>query len=116
MFRTIKEIKQANRASGGHWFDPDTLRFFRSRIDSTVYGGRYFVSSEQYDDSTPRLYTVREAKPDGDVETVGEFQAYATRGEAISAISRLLTEEEVGMSAKDWNRRIAEATCPYGLR
>jgi len=75
------EIKRANVAAGWHFFEPGTLRFFRSRIGETVYqgpGGVYFVTSEQFEDSrgnrAERLYTVRQFFPDsGKVETVGEF-------------------------------------------
>ena len=32
MFHDIDDIKCANRNAGQHFFDRDTLRFFRSRI------------------------------------------------------------------------------------
>lgn len=74
---TLAAIRQANRDADGHWFDRDTLRFFRSKILRTVYqgpGGVYFVSSEQFDDASPRRYTVRQFDPaDGSVTTFGEF-------------------------------------------
>ena len=74
---TIEAIRAANAREGGHWFEPDTLRFFRSKILRTVYqgpGGIYFVSSEQFDDASGRYYTVRRFDPtDGSVETFGEF-------------------------------------------
>ena len=74
---TLAAIRQADRDADRHWFDRDTLRFFRSRILRTVYqgpGGVYFVSSEQFDDASGRYYTVRRFDPtDGSVETFGEF-------------------------------------------
>lgn len=96
-FRTMEDVREANRAIGHHWFDADTLRFFRSRIGGALYGGRYFVSSEQFQGSwseghysEPRRYTVRVANQDGTVDTVGEFQAYASRAQALRAIRELL--------------------------
>lgn len=77
-YRTIAEVKLANHASGYHWFEPGTMRFFRSRIAPGVIGGRYFISSEQFDDGSPRLYTVREARPDGSIEDASEFQEFTT--------------------------------------
>lgn len=89
-FQNIDEIKQANAASSQpHWFSPDTMRFFSTRIGRTVYGGRFFITSEQRDYSSPRLYTIREAKPDGTIDTVGEFQGYATRAAATRQAQRL---------------------------
>ena len=89
-YRTMDDVRRANAAIGSHWFEPSTLRFFNSRPGRTLYGGRYFVTSERYDDDHPRLYTIREVTPDGNIETVGEFQAYATNAEAVREIKRLL--------------------------
>lgn len=92
-FKRIDDIRAANFALGHHWFSPDTLRFFSSRIGKTVYGGRFFITSEQYNDNAPRLYSIREAKPNGAIETVGEFQGYATREAAIMAVQGMLARE-----------------------
>lgn len=89
-FWDMNEVERANADLGHHWFEPSTKRFFRSRIGDTLYGGRYFISSEQFHEAAPRLYTVREANPDGSIDTVGEFQAYDTRTQAVAAIRKLL--------------------------
>jgi len=86
---------------GSHWFDADSMRFFRSHISESTWtfidgetaednpGWGYvvravwrFVSSES-DGVFARRYTVREmtvnhAARTFTVETVGEFQQYAT--------------------------------------
>lgn len=84
---TIDAIMRANRESGGHYFDADTMRFFSSRVLPTVIAGRFFITSERtgFDHSSPRAYSVREFMPDGSIETVGEFNAYATSGAAKTA-------------------------------
>ena len=89
-FSTISDIKRANVAAGHHFFDASSLRFFRSEILPTVYGGRYFVTSEQFVGSDgsaeTRRYTVRSVSEDGTaIDTVGEFQQYATVGQARAA-------------------------------
>lgn len=80
-------IIRANRESGSHYFDADTMRFFGSRVLDGVYGGRFFVTSERtgFDRSSPRAYSVREFMPDGTIETYGEFNGYATAGTARTA-------------------------------
>ena len=93
----LYDVKLANAQSGGHWFEPGTLRFFRSRLPQVAYqgpGGTYFVSSEQFRGSNgaraPRAYTVRRFHPEtGDVDTVGEFQAYKHRSTADRAARKL---------------------------
>ncbi len=66
------------RQPDGHWFDRDTLRFFRSRIGQqhALADGRWlFITSEQ-GPTNVRNYSVRVMAVDGDIDTVGEFQAY----------------------------------------
>ena len=75
----------------GHWFEKSTMRFFRSRVAQYGYqgpGGVYFVSSEQFDAQSPRLYSVRRQKADGSIETVGDFQAFKSRSGAHAAAKR----------------------------
>ena len=83
------------RVTQGHWFDADTMRFFNSRISSDLFyspkkGLIYFISSEKYNYDSPRYYSVRSYEPKtGDIETIGEFQAYGTLGSAKTAAKKL---------------------------
>lgn len=68
---TIEDIKAANKAAGLYYFEPDTMRFFKSRVSSRVYqgpGGVFMVTSEQFSDfegnTAERRYTVRQFFPD----------------------------------------------------
>lgn len=72
-----------------YFFSPGAVVGFGSRIESALYGGRYFVTSERTFDNSGRRYTVREATQD-DIVNVGEFQQYRTRRQAIKAIEELL--------------------------
>jgi hypothetical protein len=87
----MQTIRQANADANGHWFDRDTIRFFNSRVlDSSltyVCGNHaFFVTSERYSSSTPRLFSVRKFTADtGMVTTEGAFQGYPTRAQAITA-------------------------------
>jgi hypothetical protein len=81
-FFTIQQIKDANKAAGHFFFSPSTMTFFRSRVLRGVIGGHYFITSEQFDASSPRLYTVRRANDDGTIEDASEFQAFDTPNKA----------------------------------
>lgn len=89
---TIDQAKRANHSVGGHWFSPDTLRFFGSRLPRSVYpvpDGCIFVTSEYTGFSrTSRAYSVRFCSDTGQVDTVGEFNAYPTRQQAHTAAKR----------------------------
>lgn len=69
------EIEYKNRTHGnGHFFDPDTMRFFKSRIGAVALKDNiwFFVTSEKPPHG-PRMYSVRRMELDGDINTVGEF-------------------------------------------
>ena len=89
---SMDQIKKCNEWAGKYWFSPDTLRFFKSRIGDTVHqgkGGIYFISSEVPPHS-PRQYTVRRFDPKKyGVNTVGDFQAFATRAAAERMAKKL---------------------------
>lgn len=90
-FKTMAEVKRANKAAGYFWFSPATMQFFAGRVEGELKGGRYFVSSERNGEE-PRRYTVREVQPDATIDTVGEFQGYATLAKANAAVRALLAE------------------------
>ena len=79
------------RAAGSHFFDRGTMKFFRSRVLPTVYtgpGGVYFVTSEQFNDTSARRFTVRAFDPaKADINTLGEFNEMG-RAEALALARR----------------------------
>lgn len=90
MLKSLEEIKNAAKTAGSHWFDRDTLSFFNSRINNKIYpttAGAYFVTSEQQDETHPRLYSVRYCSDDGQIDTIGEFQAHETSRDATRLAS-----------------------------
>ena len=83
----IDELVSLVKRSGSHFFDPDTMRFFRSRVDHWTFAGPdgwYFVTSEQHNHSRgtePRKYTVRRlciADNDISLDELEAFQHYPT--------------------------------------
>lgn len=98
---SLSAIKARNRSAGYHFFDPDTMRFFHSRVSEPVYpmpdGSALFITSERnyghslYGESYDygRKYTIRVANPGGDTDTVGEFQQYPSLRSAHAAARRL---------------------------
>lgn len=99
MFESMQDVKNANKALGQHFFSAETMRFFSSRIPTALIDGRFFVTSEKYLSPTgadaPRLYTAREATPNGDILTLGEFQQFETLAEALVFIGQVIAGKEV---------------------
>ena len=96
-FTSIADVKRANAEIGHHWFEPQAMRFFQSRISRDLIGGRWFVSSERGWDDV-RKYTVRVVRADGAIDTEGgfdAFQAYATSAEATAAARKFARDHHI---------------------
>ena len=83
------EIARANKTTGNHWFDKDTMRWFDSKVYGSVHYGRYFISSEVPPYSR-RRYTIRYADECGRIETIGEVAKYATYTAASKALDKMI--------------------------
>ena len=88
--KPINEIMQLCADANCHFFEHDTMRFFKSKVVSDYAaeidgGAAYrFITSEQFDSSSPRLFTVRELRVRSEHRhvTVGEFQQHKTKDAA----------------------------------
>lgn len=85
----IEEIVRHNIQIDDHFFDKSAMRVFSSRILPTVYGGRFFVTSEQDKQrygtwDGERRYTVRKCV-NGRINVCSEFGEFATAQEAKRA-------------------------------
>jgi len=79
---------------GGHWFTPGARRFFRSFWGSFNWETRTFVSSEQFDYTSPRLYSIRQFDAGfKSIDTISSFQEFDTRAQAIAAQKRHARQE-----------------------
>lgn len=74
------------------FFKPETLKFFKSRLPNVAYetnAGVLFITSEADYTGERRYYNVRRQKVTAQIETVGKFNDYRTRAEALNAIKEL---------------------------
>ena len=83
-WENLSEVTAHHATREVDWFAAGP--FFRTRLESDLLNGRYFVTSEQFDDGYPRLYTVREVADNGDVNSASDFQAFETADEALTFI------------------------------
>jgi len=84
-FHSINAIKDANENAGYFFFEPSTMRGFRSRIHTAVYGGCAFVTSEQFSfrgRTDPREYRVRVVMHNGSIVSLDD--RFSSRGQAHS--------------------------------
>lgn len=86
-FATMRDVKHAvANGPSPHWFSSETMRFFNSKVETALYRGRWFITSEDNFDRSQRMYSVRYAEDNGDITTIGEFAGYLTHKEALDAM------------------------------
>lgn len=76
MWKTIMHLKAANAAKGGKFFSPENMRFMNSRIVSSLYAGKYFITSEKTRPERPEKFTVRAADCEANIKTASEFMEF----------------------------------------
>lgn len=99
----VSVLARDNKNAGRMFFSDGAMRFFNSKAYAPTWivkrdpGASVvaFVTSEQYNEESPRLYTVRIFRgADSSVSTHGDFQAHKTLGDAF-AVCETLTPEDL---------------------
>jgi hypothetical protein len=105
--RNEVELVDYAHAFGSHFFDPETMRFFSSRLapDVTIHPDRsrvWFVTSERsgFDRSSPRAYTVRAMYPGAVFTDPDGFGAFGSLRTARAAIREHVREASTTASAE----------------
>jgi hypothetical protein len=83
----IEKIRDENELAGGSFFEGRTIARFKAKVLPTVYGDRYFISSDVTRNG--KRYSVREVLPSGRIKLVGVRHAYLLKSEAKVAIQNL---------------------------
>jgi hypothetical protein len=108
-YTSVAAMITATGNLGNHFFEPSSMQFFHSRISDKLHGGRFFVTSEKSDYSSPRRYTVRvmcrtfdsDGQPFASIQTVGEFQAHRSSASAHKAAAKYAQAVDNGMSVEE---------------
>jgi hypothetical protein len=90
------QLAEYSHRAGFHFFDKSANRFFNSRTGDKVVmhnGAAYFVTSERFDDNTPRMYTARRMLESGAVEEVpgSKFQQFSSARSAWAFTEKYMT-------------------------
>lgn len=91
MFKTMSDVRTKNKEAGFLFFDKDTMKFWDSKVETGLYRGTYFITSEKNAIAgKPRQYTIRQALKTGDIITVGRGREYSTLESAKDAVKELV--------------------------
>lgn len=90
---TLENAKRLNDINGLHFFEPNTMKFWRSKVHGRMIEGKYFITSEDNYNHTSRRFTVRVFNWEtGTVSTLGEFQEFKTKADAQYRINKELAK------------------------
>ncbi len=99
MWKSIQEVKKANKEDGGSWFSPVNMRGFNTEICTDILHGRFFITSDNEDSSKPwkKRYTIRIVNENGRVSTWwkhSKFQQFKSPFQAIEHLEKVLRCED----------------------
>ena len=90
MTYTITEMKTAQKENGLHWFSKASMNFFNTKIE-TAAKDNHFITSEYMENVSNKKYTIRRFKAEKfGVDTIGDFQQYATLKDAKQALKNIV--------------------------
>ena len=70
----MADVKQANKDAGYYFFSRDTMRFFGTRIESTLYKNNTFITSDYTGfERNNRAYSVRVFHPETRIVNTAKF-------------------------------------------
>lgn len=81
MFKSISEVKEANKELKVDWFEPEAMRFFKTEVVTGMYFGTFFITTE-IDPNDEKSYNVRRVGAIGKIDTVGDFRSATSLAEA----------------------------------
>jgi hypothetical protein len=98
-YKGVWEIENANEAAGFHWFKPDTMRYFGTKV------GRYFgagvFTTRETDHMGKTAHSIRVADTEGNVATFGEFHSFSHGKTSTAAAQRLAALLDEGRTVID---------------
>lgn len=103
MEQAIKEYKK----TGGNWFNNKEMTWWGCELVTGLLDGNYFISKEWDAFKEKKLFTIRRFSDDfHNVETVGDFQAYVSKTNAIMALDVIRRKDEMMQKAGYREREI----------
>jgi len=98
-FTGVDAVERANRASGFHWFEPESMHFFGTKI--LRYFGSGVFTTHETDPMGRGGWSIRVASQDGNVTTFGEFHALPNSRTATTKAKHLATLLDEGRTVFD---------------
>lgn len=88
-FKSMAELRKKSLSSGNHFFSPANMKFFSSKVETSLIAGRYFITSDR-NHRNEKAFTIRMAKDDASILTVGSFGQFKTKEDAKNYLKKLI--------------------------
>lgn len=110
MFRTMQDVRQANRDLGHMWFSPETMEYHGTTVESELIGGEWFVTKDRTYNGG-QAYTIRHVSSNGDVHTerstrLCQFSYWTDAEEGARRLARGLSADPLDdedEDSSDWS-------------
>ena len=66
LYNSLSDLKIKHKKENGHWFDRQTMKYFNTKVESALIGGKYFIYSNKMP-LQDRTYQIAEAYPSGNI-------------------------------------------------
>ena len=83
---SMSDVKYYNRQAGFYFFAKETIDFWGTKVETSLFKNNTFVTSENNFYETKRLFTVRRYNPTtAEIDTEYSFQEFETLQDARKA-------------------------------
>ncbi|WNO28424.1 hypothetical protein SEA_PSONYX_122 [Corynebacterium phage PSonyx] len=97
-FTTTSNVRAANKLAGFYFFNRQTMKMFGSKIESALYAGTLFITSEESWGDENRHYTIRYVVPTGEVLTLegaSQLDSIDEARDIASTVAKALRESNL---------------------
>ena len=81
LFESMSALKSFHKSKDGHWFDSKTMKYFNTKIETPLIGGKYFIYSNKMP-MEDRYYKIAEATTSGNIFPVTEAPYFKDKTKA----------------------------------
>ena len=81
LFESMSALKSFHKSKDGHWFDSKTMKYFNTKIETPLIGGKYFIYSNKMP-MEDRYYKIAEAMTSGNIFPVMEAPYFKDKTKA----------------------------------
>jgi len=85
-FKNMDDVRAANARIRQKWFNPSSVKWFNSVVETELIDGEFFITSERMYTDMEKTFTIRKVLPNGEIADLSKFQEFKTLEAAKDAL------------------------------